>query len=90
MNSLNTYVDDMNRWNSIFGKSAMTFPLTQKNVTDLCNKIDGELSPENLHCDGEISVAEANKKYRFLKAVAGELEQYCFRNNLRMGVLYEL
>ena len=22
-----------------------------------------ELSPENLHCDGEISLAEANRKY---------------------------
>lgn len=25
-----------------------------------------QLSPENLHCDGEISVAEANRKYRRL------------------------
>lgn len=36
------------------------------------------LSPENLHCDGEISVAEANRKYtrlmrewRALEAEAG-------------------
>ena len=28
--------------------------------------LDCALSPENLHCDGEISVAEANRKYRRL------------------------
>lgn len=26
--------------------------------------MSSELSPENLHCDGEISNAEANRKYR--------------------------
>lgn len=25
-----------------------------------------ELSPENLHCDGEISIAQANRKYNSL------------------------
>jgi hypothetical protein len=37
---------------------------------DLC----GRLSPENLHCDGEISNAEANRKYKELMRMwrAGE------------------
>lgn len=32
------------------------------------------LSPENLHCDGEISVAEARKRYRVLMGEWRELE----------------
>jgi hypothetical protein len=29
-------------------------------------RLTNELSPENLHCDGEISRAEANRKYKRL------------------------
>ena len=29
-------------------------------------RLTNELSPENLHCDGEISQAEANRKYKHL------------------------
>jgi len=32
------------------------------------------LSPENLHCDGEISVAAANRKYRSLMRAWRALE----------------
>ncbi len=55
MKNLTAYVEQQNGWNAIFGKSAMTFPLTQSNATDLMNKLASELSPENLHCDGEIT-----------------------------------
>ena len=34
----------------------------QEKFMDLVN----QLSPENLHCDGEISRAEANRKYKRL------------------------
>ena len=77
---LQEYVDQMNRWNAIFDRSAMTFPLSQSNANDLMNKIAGELSPENLHCDGEISPAQARKKYNYLMSVKAELEQYCINN----------
>jgi len=33
------------------------------------------LSPENLHCDGEISNAEANAKYRYLMKRWSQLER---------------
>ena len=80
VNMLEQYVDQMNRWNSIFGKSEMAFPLTQSNANDLMNKIAGELSPENLHCDGEISPAQARTKAQYLNSVRLELEQYCLNN----------
>ena len=45
-------------------------------IADL-QDIENALSPENLHCDGEISKAEANRKYRALqlkrKALVAEL-----------------
>jgi hypothetical protein len=72
MNTLTQYVNDMNQWNAIFGMT----PLDINNDMDrvqIAQKIDSELSPENLHCDGEISQAEAMRKLRKLNKVAAEL-----------------
>jgi hypothetical protein len=33
----------------------------------------GDLSPENLHCDGEISAEQAKQKYQHYMAVADEV-----------------
>ena len=79
-NTLNEYVEQMNRWNSIFGTEAMDFPLTQKNANDLMNKIAGELSPENLCCDGELSRAAVQSKLNYLTTVRAQLEHYCLNN----------
>jgi len=90
MRTLQKFIDDNNRWIAIFNKQGMTFPLTQQDVDDLARTLDSQLSPECLHCDGEISVAEANRKYRFLATVARELEAYCNSNKLTMPTIYEL
>ena len=60
--ALEQFVDSTNRWNGIFGREPMTFPLSQTDANNLMNKIAGELSPENLHCDGEISPQQARQK----------------------------
>lgn len=39
----------------------------------IAQTLDSELSPENLHCDGEISQAQAQRKYRTLSKVAEQL-----------------
>ena len=90
MQNLNNFIQDNNRWIAIFNKQGITFPLTQADVDDLARTLDCNLSPENLHCDGEISVAEANRKYRFYAAVYRELEAYCRTNNLTAPKVYEL
>jgi len=82
MRTLQKFIDDNNRWIAIFGKPSMNFPLTQADADALARTLDSQLSPENLHCDGEISTAEANRKYRFLATVARELEAYCAKNGL--------
>jgi hypothetical protein len=80
MKNLETYLEQKNRWNAIFGQAAMTFPLSQSDANDLMNSIASELSPENLHCDGEASITHVRKKAKFLNTVQRELEDYCLNN----------
>ena len=90
MQNLTKYIDNRNDWNAIFGTPAMTFPLTQKDVDDVARSLDSNLSPENLHCDGEITAAEANRKYKFYSKVYEELDAYCNLNRLNTPAVYEL
>ena len=90
MKNLKSFIDRRNHWMGLFGTTPYSFPLDQKTVDALGHALDSELSPENLHCDGEISAAEANAKYQFFAQVADELESYCRSNNLSMPTMYEL
>ena len=88
--NLTHYIDNRNNWNSFFPTNKkITFPLSQKNVDDLARSLDGDLSPENLHCDGEISQAEAQRKYNYYGKVIAELEKYCLNNWLNTPVVEE-
>lgn len=51
------------------------FPSTEKELMNHLEQISCDLSPENLHCDGEISRTQAMKKYRMLKAEWKEVEK---------------
>ena len=90
MKNLQAYIDQKNAWNTIFGQAPMTFPLSQTDADKIASTLDSDLSPENLSCDGEISRAEANRKYKYLTRVAQELEAYCASNTLTMPTVYEL
>jgi len=91
MKALKDYIDRKNHWETIFGNApTYTFPLSQNMVDELCSSLDCDLSPENLHCDGEISVAEANRKYRFYNKVADDIADYTWKNGLVMREIYEL
>jgi hypothetical protein len=88
-NTLTDYVAKMNSWNALFNTAPVQFPLTAETAQKIGNKLDGELSPENLHCDGEISHAEAMRKYNFLTAVLDELNIYCDANSIERPTVYE-
>jgi hypothetical protein len=90
MRNLNKFIDDQNMWGSFFNTPAIQFPLSQLHVNDLARSLDAKLSPENLHCDGEISAAEANRKYNFYASVYRELGEYCDANSLNTPTVYEL
>ena len=89
--NLANYVEQRNRWLAIFNSNeGITFPLTQAGVDKIISQLDSDLSPENLHCDGEITAAQARAKYNFYKTVADELADYTYANGLQMRELYEL
>jgi hypothetical protein len=71
MKELNEFVARENKWANIFGNTVEI--RTAKGRQDVASRIDCALSPENLHCDGEISAAEANRKFRFLTKAAEQL-----------------
>ncbi len=69
---LNNYVKDKNRWSALFGKA----PFDLNNAEDrktIAENIDCDLSPENLACDGEASVAHVRKQGRYLRQCAIQL-----------------
>jgi len=74
MQALNEYVAQKNRWNAIFGGTPLDLN-SAKDRVEIAASIDADLSPENLHCDGEISQAQAMAKYRKLSTVAKQLQK---------------
>ena len=80
---LRNYLDTYNAWQKIFDKDHKTINIgnmTQKDVDTLAGRLDGDMSPENLHCDGEISHAQAQRKFRELNTIKQALETYCLNN----------
>jgi len=87
MKNLEAYVEQKNAWNKIFSIESINFPLSQANANELMNMIGSELSPENLHCDGEASLTHVRAKVTQLNLVSKQLEQYCLDNWLDTPVL---
>ena len=72
--NLTRYIEDrINSWNRLITREEMTFPLTMDDVREIVSVLECDLSPENLHCDGEITRAQANRKYKFYMKVYDEL-----------------
>jgi hypothetical protein len=73
MKNLQQYVDQKNAWETIFGQPALDInnPSDRQKIADA---IDCELSPENLSCDGELSVAQVRVRYTQLTRAADELK----------------
>jgi len=75
LKNLKAYVEARNKWAAIFGNK--TYDLdTAADRQLIAEIIDGELSPENLTCDGELSVSQVRARYRSLITVAHELKAF--------------
>lgn len=72
MKELKAYVEQQNRFNTIFGGKALSLN-SAADRQKIADKIDCALSPENLTCDGELSRAQVNAKYRNLTRCAEQL-----------------
>jgi hypothetical protein len=73
ISTLEAYVEQSNRWGAIFGNAPLSL-LNAKDRQKIADKIDSELSPENLTCDGELSRSAVNAKYKMLTRAAQELQ----------------
>jgi len=62
MTSLELVINEMNFWPEIKGEPLLTLPLQVNQIEDVMDYIQCSLSPENLHCDGEISPKQAMRK----------------------------
>ena len=76
MKALTAYIDRQNKYQALF-RGQRTEPLyevtTAAGRLRVAKMIDCALSPENLSCDGELSRAETNRRYRELTAAATAL-----------------
>lgn len=74
MKALQNYVKQINEWNAMFDRHIYDLA-NSKDRQRLAARIDSELSPENLSCDGELSYAEVNRRYTKLIRVAKQLKK---------------
>lgn len=70
MKALQAYVDQHNSWSAIVGGKTWVIGRDNQAIAD---SIDCDLSPENLSCDGELSVAQVRQRYTKLTAAARDL-----------------
>ena len=89
---LRNYLDTYNGWQKIFNPNHRTINLgnmTQKDVELIASDLDSKMSPENLHCDGEITVSQARAKADYYNAVWAELKAVCANKSLKVPSTYE-
>ena len=72
ISNLEQYVESKNRWRKIFGEPELSL-LGANDRKIIAECIDGELSPENLTCDGEADPRWVRKQHVFLTRCAQEL-----------------
>lgn len=74
--SLRIFINESNVWRT-WGKNAKPAydinNLSMKDRRELANAIEGALSPENLACDGEASMAHIRKRGAMLRKAQAEL-----------------
>jgi hypothetical protein len=72
MKALKQFVDNRNKFNSVFGIAPLIIGQHNQRIAEI---IDSALSPENLTCDGELSRSQVNARYRELTAAASDLQK---------------
>jgi len=74
MKALQAYIDQQNKWNSLFSGNKVVYEVdTAKGREFVARNIDAALSPENLSCDGELPRSQVQARYRALTAAAQDL-----------------
>ena len=84
---LNKYINQMNRWREFRGEALIDMDNIESYVDDIMDNLKGNLSPENIHSDGEASTAEVNQKYRYYAQVYKGLQELGYED---ADILYYL
>ena len=90
MKNLKAYIEQKNTWQILFSGTKLLTLDTAQGRKAIAEQLDCDLSPENLHCDGEITARQAQAKYKMYSRVVAELEAYCKTNTLTMPQVEEL
>ena len=72
MSALTDYVDHKNAYRKIFDKPLLSLSIAADRQA-IADMIDGDLSPENLTCDGELRGEAVRRKYKQLTTAAAQL-----------------
>ena len=92
-NTLHQYIAQHNSWQKIFDKSHVDIDInniTQDQAHSLVMKLDGEMSPESLHCDGELTHSQVQTKYDHLMGVWQDLRHLYYKKQWSLPPVYEL
>lgn len=73
ISNLEAYVDNKNKWRAMFGQEELSL-LRGEDRRAIADMIEGDLSPENLTCDGEADPAYVRKQHAFLIRCAQEMK----------------
>lgn len=74
MKTLQAYISKQNSWNSLFSGNVVVFEIkTAEGRKRVAQNIDAALSPENLSCDGELSISQVRARHRELTNAAKDL-----------------
>ena len=74
MSALTDFVEKENAYMKIFGRPPLSLAIA-KDRQEIAGRIDSQLSPENLTCDGELSRSAVRDKYRRLTTAAIQLKK---------------
>jgi hypothetical protein len=74
MKALNALIKQENDWCSMFNGKFVAYEVaTAAGRERVAKMIDAKLSPENLSCDGELSISQTQARYRALTSAATDL-----------------
>jgi hypothetical protein len=74
MSALTDFVEQENAYMKIFGRPPLILAIA-KDRQEIAGRIDSQLSPENLTCDGELSRHAVQAKYMRLTKAAIQLKK---------------
>lgn len=83
--SLKAFVAQHNKFNALWGDAPVDLAtLDQKVADELFQRLDSNLSPEALTCDGELSRAKVQQRYKLYMGAIADLKKMGFQPTEKM------